>query len=108
MASNRDDLEDELRHNLRLRSKLGAEAAKGEAAISGKQGGGAGYRLGWVLYWTCLALVALWVGLDLFAHWDSGTIRPSLWYAIDWIRLIIPSLVLFSLGRAFRYVLSGE
>ena len=26
-----------------------------------KQGGGVADRLGWVLYWTCLALVGLWL-----------------------------------------------
>jgi hypothetical protein len=51
MTSGSGDLEQELRRNLKLRRELGAEAAKGKAALSGKQGDGITYRLGWVLYW---------------------------------------------------------
>jgi hypothetical protein len=40
MTSGSDDLERELRKNLKLRRELGAEAAKGKAALSAKLGGG--------------------------------------------------------------------
>ena len=59
MASDNDDLERALQENLKLRSQLAAEVAKA------KQGGGMTYRLGWVLYWTCLILVGMWVALLL-------------------------------------------
>jgi small-conductance mechanosensitive channel len=60
-SSDDDDLEHELGENLKLRRKLGTEAAKAEGAIDAKQGGGIAYRLGWVLYWICLALAVVWV-----------------------------------------------
>jgi hypothetical protein len=56
-SSDDDDLEHELGENLKLRRKLGTE----EGAIDAKQGGGIAYRLGWVLYWICLALAVVWV-----------------------------------------------
>jgi len=110
MASDKDDLEHELRHNLKLRRKLGAQAGKAEAAISGKQGGGIAYRLGWVLYWICLALGGAWLvfavtmdgGLDAtFAMVARAPLAVLLMHGL-------PPLVLYGLGRAFRYVLSGE
>jgi hypothetical protein len=55
-------------------------------------GGGVAYRLGWVLYWACLA--------------RDGQIRASLWFSIG--RLVIPSLLIYGLGRLIRWVLSGE
>ena len=47
MTSGSDDLEQELRRNLKLRRELGAEAAKGKAALNAKQRGGVAYRLKW-------------------------------------------------------------
>ena len=47
MTSGSDDLEQELRRNLKLRLELGAEAAEGKAALSAKLGGGIAYRVGW-------------------------------------------------------------
>ena len=40
MTSGSDDLEQELRRNLKLRLELGAEAAKGKAALNAKERGG--------------------------------------------------------------------
>ena len=70
-------------------------------ADDAKQGGGIAYRLGWVLYWVCLAL-ALASGLFfvvcyLFLYFRVGVLINGLY-----------SLALYALGRAFRYVLSGE
>jgi len=73
MTSGNDDLEQELRRNLKLRRELGAQAAKGKAALSAKQDGGFAYRLGWVLYWVCLALSLGWAAIGLYA----GVQRPS-------------------------------
>jgi hypothetical protein len=66
-----------------------------------KQGGGIVYRLGWVLYWVCLALIAAWVlfvALFISVTWNA----PSI------LVFGIPSAALYGLGRAFRYVLSGR
>jgi hypothetical protein len=108
MTSGNDDLEQELRRNLKLRRELGAEAAKGKAALSAKQGGGIAYRLGWVLYWACLVLAGMWAVFFLWwAISDSGVvedIRQSPYLAF---LVALPSLLLYGLGRAFRYVLSG-
>jgi streptomycin 6-kinase len=53
MTSDKDDLEQALQENLRLRRELGVAA--------GKARGGMAYRLGWALFWTCLALIAAWL-----------------------------------------------
>ena len=60
MTSDGDGLEEAVRENLKLRSELAAEVAKAKGV--GQRGGV--YRLGWVLYWACLIVAALWaVGL---------------------------------------------
>ena len=105
MTSESDDLEQQLRENLKLRHELAAQVAK-----AAKQGGGFAYRLGWVLYWTCLALIVLYGAFWLVVLQDSS------WEAIigdlkDWtvvLGLALPVVGLYALGRAFRYVLSGE
>jgi hypothetical protein len=62
------------------------------------------YRLGWVLYWACLALAVfvllVWVG-RFFTD-----LAPLPW--VLHVLLLLPALVLYGIGRAFRYVLSGE
>ena len=110
MASGGDDLEQEFRRNLKLRRELGAEAAKGKAALSAKQGGGIAYRLGWVLYWACLGLIGLYAAFWLVVLQDAS------WEGIigdlkDWttvLGLALPVVGLYALGRALRYVFSGE
>jgi hypothetical protein len=67
MTSDSDDLIGELQKNLRLRRELGTEAAKLKDALSGNQAGGIRYRLGWVLYWGCLA--AAGAGVIFFLWW---------------------------------------
>jgi hypothetical protein len=109
MTPDSDDLERELRKNLKLRRELGAEAAKGIAALNAKQGGGIAYRLGWVLYWACLVLAGMWAVFFLWlAVSDSGfeeVIRQSPYLAFVFAA---PPLLLYGLGRAFRYVLAGD
>lgn len=109
MTSGSDDLEQELRRNLKLRRELGAEAAKGKAALDDKERGGVAYRLGWVLYWACLALIGLYAAFWLVVLQDAS------WEGIsdlkDWttvLGLALSIVGLYALGRAFRYVLSGE
>ena len=58
-------------------------------------------RLGWVLYWTCLALIPAWVLIvPLFVA------MPTNFASV--LFLLIPALVLYGIGRAFRYVLAGD
>jgi hypothetical protein len=103
VTSDSDDLEQQLRQDLKLRRELLAEVAKAK-------GGGFAYRLGWGLYWTCLALIVLY-GAFWFVR-----LRGSSWEVIvgdlkDWtavLELALPVVGLYALGRAFRYVLSGE
>ena len=105
MTSGNDDLEQELRRNLKLRRELGAQAAKGKAALSAKQDGGFAYRLGWVLYWVCLALSLGWAAIGLYA----GVQRPSNFSnVIYYAYFVLPAAVAYALGRAFRYVLAGD
>jgi hypothetical protein len=61
------------------------------------------FRLGWVLYWTCLAIAAAYV-LFMLTMVAIPYDRPFGIFAV----VGIPALVLYGLGRAFRYVLSGE
>jgi len=103
MTSDSDYLEHQLRENLRLRRELAAEVAKA------KEGGGIAYRLGWVLYWICLTfaggiaiLFLLWVISDPSVAEDIRQ-SPSLLLLIA-----LSCLILYGLGRAFRYVLSAE
>jgi hypothetical protein len=100
MTSDSDDLEQELRRNLELRRELGA-VAEPQAP---KQDRGIAYRLGWVLYWACLAVIALywawWAVRLIGTDWNDWTFFPGL--------LGVPALLLYGLGRAFRYVLSGQ
>jgi len=67
------------------------------------------YRLGCVLYWACLVLAGisavffLWLAVS-----DAGfeeVIRQSPYLAFVFAA---PSLLLYGLGRAFRYVLAGD
>src|SRR5215510_9632766 len=99
MTSDSDDLERALQENLKLRRELAAKAAKGEAAI---RRGGMSYRLGWVLYWTCaaLALVAALVCVAAYASRDQ--------FHYLFLGAGVAAFVLYGLGRALRYILSGD
>ncbi len=77
------------------------------------------YRLGWVLYWTCLSLAVLWSlggGWALFFLWvlppGDTQVRAVAEFLRNPIGILIavgiPVLVLYGLGRGFRYFLSGE
>jgi hypothetical protein len=78
------------------------------------------YRLGWVLYWTCLSLAVLWSlggGWAVFFLWivppgDSEVVRAVAEFLRNPIGILaavgIPVLALYGLGRSFRYFLSGE
>ena len=105
MTSDSDDLERALQENLKLRRELAANVTKAEAA---SQRGGIAYRLGWVFYWACLALAGayalLLLTLDNFEFIRNFPHDP--WGAAAIV--LIPPIVLYGLGRAFRYVLSGE
>jgi hypothetical protein len=63
------DLEEQLQQNLKLRRELGAKIAKARDR-------NAKDRLGWVLYWTLLAIAGiLGVHFALDAPW--GVFRPA-------------------------------
>ena len=66
MTSDRDDLEQALQENLKLRRELGDQVAKA------KQGGGFAYHLGWVLYWFCLGLIGLYAAFWLVVSPRKG------------------------------------
>ena len=74
-----------------------------------KQSGGFAYRLGWVLYWICLLLVALWVAFVLINVPSPISSNESAdWLMKEWGFCVGIALLLYGLGRAFRYVLSGK
>jgi hypothetical protein len=106
------DLEEQLQQNLKLRRELGAKIAKARDR-------NAKDRLGWVLYWTLLAIAGIWVFISLWMLLGGFFGLPSagVEHAIEvFMRnplgqlafMGIPALMLYSLGRAIRYVLSGE
>jgi hypothetical protein len=113
-SSDDDDLEHELQENLKLRRELGTEAAKAEGAIDAKQGSRIAYRLGWVLYWICLALAVVWVVVFFLG---SGEGSQAIQFLLKKLRedplsfglfFGLPPLILYGLGRTFRYFLSGK
>jgi len=118
MTSDSDDLEEQLRENLKLRRELAAEVAK--ATDKGaKHAGGVAYRLGWVVYWACILLAVFWM-LGLFLYVGEGSVPNALDLLVKrlrqdplnvtliWVGATLPAMVLYGLGRAFRYLLSGE
>jgi Gpi18-like mannosyltransferase len=111
MTPDSDDLEQALQQNLEIRRELGAEIGKVDGIRPAQQGGGMVYRLGWVLYWACLALIVAWFLFLLFLNdFDLAKLltEMSTDLASALLLLFIPILILYGLGRAFRYVLSGE
>ncbi len=105
MTPDSDDLEQALQQNLEIRRELGADIGKVDGIQPAKQGGGIVYRLGWVLYWACLALTGLWIAVWVGRFFTDFAPLPFLLQVlIFWL----PALILYGLGRAFRYVLSGE
>jgi hypothetical protein len=110
MTSDSDDLEKALQENLNLRSELAANVAKAKAS----QRGGIAYRFGWVFYFACLVLIVLWLlgvvallatSKDTIPEMVGEMMREPLAFLI-WV--VFPTIALYGLGRAFRYVLSGE
>ena len=106
MTLDSDDLEQVLQQNLEIRRELGAEIGKVDGIRALKQERGMVYRLGWVLYWACLAIavgcVAYWLILKVRGHIEDFGMEEALTI------VALPPLIIYGLGRAFRYVLSGE
>ena len=96
MTTDSEGLEEAFRENLKLRDQLAGEVAKAK----GESQRGGVYRLGWVLYWISLPL-ALAVGLYLMLPMAGFGI-------LGLIPIWMAALAVYGLGRAFRYVLSGE
>ena len=113
MTSDNDELDEALRENLKLRGELGANVAKSDTA---SQRGGISYRSGWALYWLCLIAVGLWFAVwaiwMAFSQPSFGELPMSEWTLLAWAAaaafVAVPALVIYGLGRAVRYVLSGE
>ena len=106
------DLEEQLEQNLKLRRELGAKIAKARDR-------NAKDRLGWALYWILLALAGIWVFIWLWMLHGGffGLESAGVEHAIEvFMRnplgqlafMGVPVLMFYSLGRAIRYVLSGE
>ena len=66
MTSDRDDLEQALQENLKLRRELGDQVAKANRAAASLN------RLGWVLYWFCLGLIGLYAAFWLVVSPREG------------------------------------
>jgi hypothetical protein len=110
MTSNSDDLEQQLRENLKLRRAANVTKVRDKNAKD---------RLGWALYWAFLAPAGIWVFLWLWMLLGGffGLSNAGLDHAVEVFRqnpmgqlafLIIPVLLLYSFARAIRYQLAGE
>ena len=104
MTSNKDDLEEALQENLRLRRELGAEASRAEATVNKTQGGGVVYRLGRVLYWTGCIIASLSAALGLLSFF----VNPDIIDPQAWMFFWPLAIVVWLIGRAMQYILSGE
>ncbi len=112
MTSISDDLEQQLRENLKLRRALVANVTKVRER-------NAKDRLGWAFYWSCLTLAGIWMFLWLcMLHGGFfGLQTAGVEHALEVFKqnpikqlalLGIPVLMLYSFGRALRYQLAGE
>jgi hypothetical protein len=110
MTSDSDDLEQALQQNLKIRRELGIEVGKADGIQPAKPDRGMVYRLGWVLYWACLALIVTWSLFLLFQiNFDLAEVLTEMRADFAGVMLLLfPILILYCLGRAIRYVLSGE
>ena len=110
MTSDSADLEETLRENLKLRSELADEVSNAKAASQH------GFAYAWVGFsiWLCvIPATVLAAVLSTSAVLDA--IQQEWWREFDLLSaslalmvIALPSLALYALGRAFRYVLSGE
>ena len=69
------------------------------------------YQLGWVLYFSCLAIAlgwALFFGFVVAVESEVGLVAAIRKDPMMLAVAGIPALVLYGVGRAFRYVLSKE
>ncbi len=99
----KDELDEALQENLKLRSELGDRVAKA------KHVEGMAYRLGWVLYWTCTALAALSALIAVAALLSQLGIFSQREFPSDHLLGgVLTAMILYAVGRAFRYVLSWE
>ncbi|WP_372928672.1 hypothetical protein [Methyloceanibacter sp.] len=77
---------------------------------------GIAYRLGWALYWFCLVLAVVWVLGVLFLNTEGAVTEPFSVFVqrleedplLVVLGLVGPVAALYAVGRAVRYVLSGE
>ena len=106
------DLEEQLEQNLKLRRELASEVAK-------VRDRNAKDRLGWALYWILVALAGIWVFIWLWMLHGGffGLESAGVEHAIEvfmrnplgqFAFMGVPVIMLYGLGRAIRYALSGE
>jgi hypothetical protein len=97
------------RQTTRLASALNEDASPHHGPLKRTEKN-MGYRLGWTLYWVCLVLIAMyamfWLAVLQGSTWE--TIRSDLSNWLTVLAVSSPVLILYGLGRGFRYVLSGE
>lgn len=109
MASDNDDLAKALQQNLQIRRELGTELGKADGIQPAKHDPGVVYRLGWVLYWGCLVIAGAWAVFFLWWAWeDAGVIEDIHRSPYLAVLAAAPSVLLYGLGRAIRYVLAAE
>lgn len=61
-------------------------------------------RLGYVLYWFACIVALAWAAL---AYYGISTMKPPDWSMFA-IAGILPAMIVWGIGRAVRYVLSGR
>ena len=69
------------------------------------------YRLGWLLYWICVGLAALWAAVAVLVAMQDPQMHQNSWPIFLLVLLSfagLPALFVYGLGRAFRYVLAGD
>jgi hypothetical protein len=93
---------DWIRENVQLRRELAGEVAKAERT---RVPVGMAYRLGWVLYWACLGLAVFWLAVWVGRFFTGFGPLPLLFHVS---LFLLPTVVLYGLGHALGYVLSGE
>ena len=106
MSSEREDLEQVLQENLKLRRKLGRQTWEVRER-------NAKDRVGYAFYYTSLALAGLWMLYGGFSEAQSrGVEHATRLFMQNPLKQLafmgIPVLLLYSLGRSIRYALSGE
>jgi len=95
-----------LRRTLKQRSERGDQVADAEETPS-KSPPGIEYWIGQGFYWSCLTLGLIWMGGYSVAVINGPTASEQLLTPGVLAAIIVPALLLFGIGRDFRYLLAG-